>query len=104
MSLGYALLAPPALVLPVSTAFFFDAPGSDNIRLTWILAGSVAIVPLVLLIAAAGGAICSFGNNSKGKRVVGWVFAYLPVINLVAIIIAFRLLDALCGGRFDCRH
>ena len=102
LSIVYGLLVLPGVLLALSAAFLFDAPGSETSIPTILFAFSLAVVPVILLVSCIGGLFCAFGNQSPKKIRWGTVFALLPVANLALIGIAIALLQILCNGSLVC--
>ncbi len=102
VSAAYGLLAVPGAFLAVSTAFLFDAPGSETSPLTNLFAWSIDMLPLVLLVSCVGGLVCAFGNRAQWKARLGKVLFLLPPANFLIIIAIIVLLMTLCGGNLVC--
>lgn len=102
VSVLYGVLVIPSLVLPLSSIYLFDAPGSEDSPLTSLFALSISIAPFVLLTSCVGGLKSTFGDQTETKTRAGYIWGWLPVINLGFIIIVFLLLETFCGGRLAC--
>jgi hypothetical protein len=91
-----AALASPFLVIAIP--FLFDAPGSENNRILWRLAGGLLALPF----ASIASAVCAWLALHRGSTrlfsaafaiALGWL-VYMTAVNYV--------LDANCGGSFAC--
>ena len=101
-SIVWMLAAIPAFFVAVSSAFLFDAPGSENSPLTLFAAFGLVALPLVCLIAGVGGFICSFAIRGKSSALPTIILASLPLMNLAYIGALFLLISVFCDGRFAC--
>jgi hypothetical protein len=90
LAIGAASLL-PIIMLPM----MFDAPGSDQNRVLYVLVATIAVFPVFCLI----GAILPW--LFRRKSFAGWLFL-LPVVDLVAIVATFLALGFFCQGRFAC--
>ncbi len=91
----------PALAAIMMSAFFFDAPGSeDNGYLVAFLVGATSYPFL------AGGSMVGIWTvwflrpHAVGLK---WVLAVLPLLSLITCTVATILLMVVCGGDFVCR-
>lgn len=86
ISLIWALVIPPSLILLPISFFLFDAPGSENMILVKIMFFSIWLNPVLLLIACIGGFILSFRKNLDQNIRTAKIFAILPLMNIPLVI------------------
>ncbi len=91
----------PALATIMMSAFFFDAPGSeDNGYLIAFLAGATSYPFLAAVSVVGSWTAWTLRPHSAGLK---WAFAILPVLALITCAVAMGLLMVVCDGDFVCR-
>jgi hypothetical protein len=96
LTVVWVLLGAASVIGSMMSFFLFDAPGSEQNRLAWILFYCLLTQPVFWLI----GAILPWCFQKRSWA--GWLFAF-PAIDVAAIIITFVLIDQLCAGQFSCK-
>jgi chromate transport protein ChrA len=95
------LAAIPAAVMPFTSLFFFDAPGSGSNPYVWMLVAWAWAAPLVGALAWVKG--------RKAARTASWSTLWLTLAMLIAYGACLAgialLLEQFCDGNFACgRH
>lgn len=80
------LLLPFSILLSIVSPLVFDAPGSNESFYTWILFISNFSAPVVILISI----LISIYLLKLRLYKRAFIFSLLPLINLIAILIAYR--------------
>lgn len=77
----------------------FDAPGSENNKLLWLVVGSMASYPLFCAVSVIGGwAAYASGSSERSRRIL----ARLPLLSVALFVISIGLWMGLCGGQTRC--
>ena len=80
----------PSLGAALMSVMLFDAPGSEEKVVLWVVFWSVATLPVVLIVALAAGWALWF----QGLRGWGFGLSCLPYVNAVVFAIAIVVLDS----------
>lgn len=97
----WMLCIPPSLFMALFSPMMFDAPGANRNVLTWLLFASVVTSPLVLLVAVVG-CVVTASQTKRFNPIAARRFALLPLVSIIAFVVASVLLRVICGGNFDC--
>lgn len=79
--------------------FIFDAPGSMQNRLLWLIAPNLWLAP-ILFLRSAQLALGAYRSTSRRQLAFALAFLLTPII---AIGISVGLLEVFCNGDFVCR-
>ncbi len=83
----------PAGFGAIMSAFLFDAPGSENNTRTWILAGSLMALPVMIVITQ----IISWIAFSNQNFDLALKINAIPVINVVFVVYMFATIGNFSG-------
>ena len=92
----WVLIGAASVFASMMSFFMFDAPGSDQSRLTWAAFYFMVTMPAFWFVGA-GLPWCFLK-----KKWAGWLFAF-PAIDIAAIVIVFICIGQFCGGQFSCK-
>lgn len=82
----------------------FDAPGSEENKLIYILiAGAGALPALCLVSVVASIAVLVKEWRSTVSRKRAWAWAALPLLALATLLVGSVLLDVICDGQLNCQ-
>jgi len=82
----------------------FDAPGSEENKLIYILiAGAGALPALCLVSVVASIAVLVKEWRSSVSRKRAWAWAALPLLALATLLVGSVLLDVICDGQLNCQ-
>jgi hypothetical protein len=98
---GVAIL--PALFVAWTTVFILIAPGAIDSQVTMLFVAGFWLLPVVCLVALVVGLLCSRRSASRTTRRIGLAIVSVPLIDLAFILVMLGVLQAWCGGMFDCR-
>ncbi len=91
----------PAISMLMMVAVVFDAPGSEDNGYLVALLTAVTSYPFLVMISVAGSwASWFFKPQTKPLK---WGFALLPIVSIVAGVVALTLLMVVCEGDFVCK-
>lgn len=95
------------------SVMMFDAPGSDEVIWTQLLAFGFLTLPVMLLVGAMMACVPAassvFGLVRRKEAWTAWSFVAtlvcfaLPLVNVVLITVGGIGLDVYCDGNFNCR-
>lgn len=80
----------PSFMGAIMSPMMFDAPGSEKSTKTWMLAGSVAILPLLIIIAQ----VISWIAFSNQNYELAFKINLIPTIDICIIILLFFIIDS----------
>lgn len=101
LGLSWGLAAFASAIPALMSAMMFDAPGSERAILIWISFLSVATFPAVAAVAAIMCFVHARPTTNRARR-LGLIFVALPLANIALMLIAFWLIEDVCGGSFVC--
>lgn len=87
------------LLFLMFSAMMFDAPGSEQQVLPWMLVGCFLLYPLLVFVGLGLG----WREYARGNydRAVKW--ALLPSLGVLAVVLVVVALGVFCDGEFACR-
>lgn len=88
-----------SIMLALTSFMLFDAPGSENNILVWILFCCALALPFTCAIAVFSSLFIFFKSRRYKKS---FLISLMPTILLATMGICFVLIDIYCGGTFSC--
>ena len=98
MNIGLCVLAFAWPFALLSSLFMFDAPGSEENPLNFVLLGSLFLYPLTIM----HGTGLFFKKRSEEPLEQLVKYTMTSAIGPLAIVVSIVLLDIFCSGRFAC--
>ena len=102
------VLWPPVAVLGLMafmmSPMLFDAPGSEENKLIYIMivgAGALPVLSLASVVASIVALVKEWRATVSRKR--AWAWAALPLLALATLLVGSVLIDVICDGRFNCQ-